>query len=299
MKKTASLGALLLALALPLAAQAETVFAGEVTAETAQVIAAPYGGLVEDVRVRVGDSVKIGDPIATVETAKTYASTDGTVSGVFAHEGDSADGVKTQYGALVYIEPINRFTLACSTEKGYNSSENRYIHIGETVFLKCTKDGSHQGRGVVTGLDEKDDGKFTVEVTGGEFYMAKPLISTAAATTRTPAALAAARSAERRPSPSTREGSVLKMHVKAGDTVERGELLFETVRGTLDGLYAPEKQVVSDVAGVIATVDAGNGATVEKDAKIATIYPNNAMQIKMVISEADLMDVTVGRQGRN
>lgn len=47
MKKTASLGALLLALALPLAAQAETVFAGEVTAETAQVIAAPYGGLVE------------------------------------------------------------------------------------------------------------------------------------------------------------------------------------------------------------------------------------------------------------
>ena len=237
MKKTASLGALLLALALPLAAQAETVFAGEVTAETAQVIAAPYGGLVEDVRVRVGDSVKIGDPIATVETAKTYASTDGTVSGVFAHEGDSADGVKTQYGALVYIEPINRFTLACSTEKGYNSSENRYIHIGETVFLKCTKDGSHQGRGVVTGLDEKDDGKFTVE---------------------------------------------------------RGELLFETVRGTLDGLYAPEKQVVSDVAGVIATVDAGNGATVEKDAKIATIYPNDAMQIKMVISEADLMDVTVG-----
>lgn len=49
------------------------------------------------------------------------------------------------------------------------------------------------------------------------------------------------------------------------------------------------------MAGVIATVDAGNGATVEKDAKIATIYPNNAMQIKMVISEADLMDVTVGR----
>ena len=50
------------------------------------------------------------------------------------------------------------------------------------------------------------------------------------------------------------EGSVLKMHVKAGDTVERGELLFETVTGTLDGLYAPDKQVVSDTAGVIATV---------------------------------------------
>ena len=215
MKKTATLGALLLALALPLAAQAETVFAGEVTAGTTQVIAAPYGGLVEDVRVRVGDSVKIGDPIATVETSKTYASTDGTVSGVFAREGDSADGVKTQYGALVYIEPINRYTLECSTEKGYNSSENRYIHIGESVFLKCTKDGSHQGRGVVTGLDEKEDNKFTVEVTGGEFYM--------------------------------------------GETVD---------------IYRSE-----DYASA---------------SRIGRGYPNNAMQIKMVISEADLMDVTVG-----
>ena len=293
MKKTATLGALLLALALPLAAQAETVFAGEVTAGTTQVIAAPYGGLVEDVRVRVGDSVKIGDPIATVETRKTYASTDGTVSGVFAREGDSADGVKTQYGALVYIEPINRYTLECSTEKGYNSSENRYIHIGESVFLKCTKDGSHQGRGV-TGLDEKDDNKFTVEVTGGEFYMGETVDIYRSGDYASASRIGRGTVGRTKTVAVNAEGSVLRMHVKAGDTVERGELLFETVTGTLDGLYAPDKQVVSDAAGVIATVDAGNGTSVEKDAKIATIYPNDAMQIKMVISEADLMDVTVG-----
>ena len=59
-------------------------------------------------------------------------------------------------------------------------------------------------------------------------------------------------------------------------------------------LSAKQRYVLSDTAGVIATVDAGNGTSVEKDAKIATIYPNDAMQIKMVISEADLMDVTVG-----
>ena len=33
-------------------------------------------------------------------------------------------------------------------------------------------------------------------------------------------------------------GSILKMHIGNGDFVERGELLFETVTGTLDGLYA-------------------------------------------------------------
>ena len=254
MKKTATLGALLLALALPLAAQAETVFAGEVTAGTTQVIAAPYGGLVEDVRVRVGDSVKIGDPIATVETRKTYASTDGTVSGVFAREGD----------------------------------------IGESVFLKCTKDGSHQGRGVVTGLDEKEDNKFTVEVTGGEFYMGETVDIYRSGDYASASRIGRGTVGRTKTVAVNAEGSVLKMHVKAGDTVERGELLFETVTGTLDGLYAPDKQVVSDAAGVIATVDAGNGTSVEKDAKIATIYPNDAMQIKMVISEADLMDVTVG-----
>ena len=81
MKKTASLGALLLALALPLAAQAETVFAGEVTAETAQVIAAPYGGLtsssvfcyIEDAPVRWREEISSYDDIpATEENAKRY-----------------------------------------------------------------------------------------------------------------------------------------------------------------------------------------------------------------------------------
>ena len=67
------------------------------------------------------------------------------VRGVFAREGDSADGVETQYGALVYIEPINRYTLECSTEKGYNSSENRYIHIGETCFSSAPRTEAIRG----------------------------------------------------------------------------------------------------------------------------------------------------------
>ena len=294
MKKKTLWAAALLALALPLAAQAETVFAGEVTAETTQVIAAPYGGLVEDMRVRVGDSVKIGDPIATLETTKTYASTDGTVSGVFAHEGDSADGVKNQYGALVYIEPMNRFTLACSTEKGYNSSENRYIHIGESIYLKCTKDGSHQGRGIVTAINAEDESKYTVEVTGGEFYMGETVDIYRNSEYETASRIGRGTVGRTQAVAVNGTGSVLRIHVKPGDTVERGELLFETVTGTLDGLYAPDTQVVSDVAGVVATVDASNGTSVEKDAKIATIYPSDDMQIKMVISEADLGDVSVG-----
>ena len=294
MKRIISMGmALWVAFALPIAS-AETVLAGQVTAQTTQVIAAPYGGLVENVRVRVGDMIHIGDPIATLETTKVYAQTEGTVSGVFANEGDNAKGIEQRYGALVYIEPINRFTLACSMEKAYNSSENRYLHIGEKVYLRCTKDRSHQGWGVLTAIDAEDENNFTVEVTGGAFYMGETVNIYRDSAYNGKSCIGRGTVGRTQTVAITGEGSVLRMHVRPGDTVERGELLFETVSGTLDGLYAPDKQVVSDAAGVIATVDAGNGATVEKDAKIATIYPNNAMQIKMVISEADLMDVTVG-----
>ena len=68
MKRIISMGmALWVAFALPIAS-AETVLAGQVTAQTTQVIAAPYGGGVENVRVRGGDMIHIGDPIATLET---------------------------------------------------------------------------------------------------------------------------------------------------------------------------------------------------------------------------------------
>ena len=289
----AAVFAAMLALA-PCAALGEAVFSGEVTAWDTRVISAPYGGNVSDIRVRVGDSVKIGDPIATVETTRVYALVEGSVSGVFAGEGDAAEGIQERYGALVYIEPINRFTLTCSTEKAYNSSENKYIHIGEVVYLSCTKDGSHQGRGIVSKIDAEDEAKFTVEVTGGEFYMGETVNIFRSPEYDQQTRIGRGTVGRTSPVAVKGEGSVLRMHVKAGDTVERGELLFETVSGTLDGLYAPDTQVVSDVEGVVASVDVKNGAGVEKGATIATIYPENTMQVKMVISEADLPDVKVG-----
>lgn len=282
------------ALLLPGAALCETMFSGEVTAGQKQVIAAPYGGIVQDVAVRVGDSVDIGDRIATVATTKVYAMTEGTISGVFANEGDAAADVKERYGALCYIEPINRFTLSASTEKAYNSSENRYIHIGETVYLSCTKDGTHQGRGVITAIDKENEDKYTVEVTGGEFYMGEtvgifrdPGYASSSrigrGTIQQNAAIAVKGS-----------GSVLKMHVAVGDQVERGELLFETVDGALDGLYAVDNHIVSGVAGVVASVDVTPGSEVAKGAKLITVYPEGSFQIEVLVSELDLNDIHEG-----
>lgn len=278
----------------PACALGDAMFSGEVTAGDTQVIVAPYGGIVENVAVREGDSVQIGDLIASLATNKVYAMTEGTVTGVFASEGDAAADIKERYGALVYIEPVNRYTISADTDKAYNSSENRYIHIGETVYLSCTKDGSHQGRGVVTAIDAEKEDAYTVEVTGGEFYMGETVAIYRDAEYTNESRIGRGTVDRTQPVAVNAEGSVLRIHVSAGDTVERGELLLETVSGTLDGLYAPGTQVVSDRKGVIASVDASNGTTVEKGAKIATIYPEDGLQVSMLISESDLMDVKVG-----
>ena len=63
------------------------------------------------------------------------------------------------------------------------------------------------------------------------------------------------------------------MHVKDGDTVERGQLLFETVEGTLDGLGVYGATVQSDVAGVIATTDPSDPRCYDSSAlAITTVF---------------------------
>ena len=89
-------------------------------------------------------------------------------------------------------------------------------------------------------------------------------------------------------------GSILKMHVQTGDSVERGQLLFESVSGTLDGLYAPGNEIRSEASGIVTAVDAGMGASVDKGGKLITYYPSDSMRIEIAVSEADLAYVVPG-----
>lgn len=286
--------AVLLAAALLAAvpAGAEMIFDGTVTGGETISVLAPFGGIVDDVAVQAGDRVTLGERIATIETTKVYASTDGTITGVFGEEGDDTEGITERYGAVLYIEPVNKYTISASTEKAYNRSENKFIHIGEKVYMICTADGTHQGTGIVTKIEE--GGKYTVEVNAGEFmleetvnifrksdYSASSRIGRGTVAATTPVAVKGS-------------GSILKMHVKNGDQVERGQLLFETVEGTLDGLYSPGADIFATVSGIVASLDAGAGASVAKGGKIATIYPDDELQVEIPVAETDLGSIYVG-----
>ena len=133
-------------------ALAQVTFQGTVVSSKTIVVNAPFGGIVDEINLRKGDPVKIGEPVATIRTTKVFAEMDGTVSGIFAREGDQCEGITERYGAEMYLEPVNRYVVSATTEKAYNSSETRYIHIGERVHLACTKDGTHVGTAVVTNV---------------------------------------------------------------------------------------------------------------------------------------------------
>ena len=297
MKGKRILAALMALCLLSCSALAELSFDGSVVSSGSKPVRAPFGGIVGDVKLRAGDLVKVGDTVASMLTTRVYAPQDGVVDSVFAQPGDGAEGITKRYGAVLYIEPVDRYTVAATTEKAYNSSTTKYVHIGERVYLCCTQDGSHRGSARVTGVESADEAgvtKYTLEVTGGDFYIGETVGIFRSADYASSSRIGRGVVGQATAIAVEGTGSILKMHVAAGDTVERGQLLFECVDGTLDGLYAGDSDVVCDVAGIVATVDVQNGATVTKDANLITVYPFDSLQIEAQVDALDIASIHPG-----
>ena len=298
-KSMLRVGALVLVLALLLGAPAlaQVTFNGKVISREAVTVNAPFGGLIDKLPLRKGDPVRVGDPVATIRTTKVYAQMDGIVSGIFASEGDKTEDITERYGGVMYIEPITRYVVTATTEKAYNSSDTKYVHIGEKVYLSCTKDGTHVGTAVVTSIsdvDESGNTPYKLEVTSGDFYMGETVGIYRDSAHSSETRIGRGTVGQHAAVAVKGSGSILKMHVQVGDHVERGEVLFETVEGVLDGLYAMDNVIYSPMDGIVATVDAVQGSAVEKNGKLISVYPEEALQIAIKVSELDLKEIHEG-----
>ena len=214
-------------------------------------------------------------------------------SGLYIEEGDKAEDVTERYGASLYIEPTNRYLIEATSEKAFTASENRYIHLGERVHLRCVTDGSHKGTGMVAALTEKG---FNIEVTGGDFYMGEKVDIYRKEDYSKESCVGRGVVGRAKPVAVKGAGSVLKIHVKNGDFVERGELLFETVEGVLDGLYAPDNQVLSPVTGIVASVEKKNGESIGKGDTLMNVMPASSLQVEFDVPEADLFTLQEGQK---
>ena len=274
------------------AALAESItFTGTVAASQTHEVYAPIGGAVASVECEAGQRVGAGDVILRLSTQKIYAEESGTVTGVFGQNGDSAETVAQKYGAVIYIEGESGYSIDASTDNAYNSTATKFVHVGESVYLECYSDGKHTGTGVITAIQGTD---YTVRVTSGEFLIGETVNvyrgSSAVSTSRI------GRGTLNRVNPTavTGSGSIVSFAVSAGDRVERGDLLFETLEGSFDGLYMSGSDIAAGVSGTISRIDAQAGGSVQKGNVVAVIYPESAMRIEAQVSEADLASIAEG-----
>ena len=294
MKSTRKSLAVLAALALLLspAALADSItFTGTVTASETYEVYAPIGGKVQAVTGDVGDHVDADTVLVELSTTKVYAEENGTVTGVFGQPGDSAETISGLYGAVVSIEGGSVYSIAASTTNAYNTTATKFVHVGENVYLSCYSDGSHTGTGVITAIEGTS---YTVRVTSGEFLVGETVNvyrgESAVSTKRI------GRGTLNRTSPTavTGSGSIVSIAVQPGDSVQRGDLLFETLDGDFDGLYMSGSAITAGISGTISQLNATQGSAVQKDDVVAVLYPDGAMRIEASVEEANLSSIHVG-----
>ena len=284
-------GALVCALLTP-CALAETIsFTGTVAAKSTSEVYAPIGGTVECVHAVAGQQVRAGDVLATLATTKVYAPEDGVVTGLFAQAGDNAETVAQRYGAVMYIEGASVYTISASTDNAYNTTENKFVHVGENVYLSCYSDGSHSGSGVITAIEGTG---YTVEVTSGEFLIGETVNVYRGESATTAERIGRGTLGRRNPTAVSASGSIVSIAVQDGDSVQKGDLLFETLEGSFDGYYMSGSEILATGDGVVAQIGLSQGGRLEKGSVAAVLYPEGAMQIQAQIAEANLGLIHVG-----
>ena len=274
------------------AAQAATLsLNGTVEAGVSVPVYAPIGGTVESVTAEKGVRVKAGDVLFTYRTEKTYASEDGTVTGVFAAAGDDAETVTAKYGADLYIEGDARYTISASISKAYGSVDSSFVHTGETVYLLCRNETSRQGAGIITAVDGSN---YTVLVTEGSFIAGDSVSIFRDEDFSEKLRVGRGTVARISPTAVDATGAVVNVAVKDGDTVKRGDLLMETLSGTFDGYEMTGTAVTAAEEGVITSVTAEAGATVSKGDIAFQIAPLSGMRVEAPITADDWKALNAG-----
>ena len=293
MKRFLKTVSVILSLMLLVSAAAETVsFDGSVKTLGSTPVTAPIGGTAGAVDWLEGRKIITGDAIVTLAPDTAKAPVSGTVTGIFACAGDDLDSVTSRYGAVLYIDPDAHYTVTTTTDNAYDAAENKYIRIGESVYLQGVNYTSHTGTGKVTAVSGTS---YTVSVdAGADFYPGEGVRIFRAADYSSRSRIGTGSISRVDPVAVTASGSLFTFSVQDGDHVDAGDSLFSYLSGTFDGLYSTGNVVYAPVSGIIETVNVTEGDVVQKDACIMTVCERDSLYIEFTVSESDLMYIAEG-----
>ena len=232
---------LLLAALLPACGALAEVYTGQTVAAATLRVEAEDGEALLEAQVRPGAQVCAGDVLASLATTRVFAGQDGTAVRLRAAEGDRVDG------AVLEIAPVSPYTVYCTVDGAYSSPETMLVHAGETLYARCTADGTHRAVGTVTRIDGDT---YELCVTGGTLYIGETVYlyrdADFSSSQRTGIGTVVASETETYEA----QGALLRLCVEEGAYVERGELLYEYAAEGRDALASP-------VDGVVLEADEG------------------------------------------
>lgn len=277
MKKMASMVfALALALLLTTGARADA-WSGQVEADAITLLTADSSGALTALDILPGQLVSKGDILGSVAVTRHFAPSDGTVAAIHFKVGD------TLKDTVVEIEPVSPYVIHCTLTDGV-SAENAAIHCGETLWMKCTSDGSHRAFGRVTSVEGSD---YQVEALGGELYIGET-VSLYRDTDFAKSSLVGRGTVVASETIAvTAEGTLTSLSVAQGARVERGQLLFTTAS-------AEETNLVAPCGGIVTEVLAQAGDSVQEQQALARIAADVALRAE--VSAEDLGRFQIGQR---
>lgn len=245
-------------------------------------------GNVNEIRCAVGDRVTQDRCIVTVTTTKVYAPVTGKVW-LWGSAGDKMDELTAQYGAAAYIEPSQPYTI--KTRAVDANGRAAEAHPGQRVYLICMTDGKKTGEGVITAVS---GGEFTVQVEQSNFEDSDVISIYTTADHAASNRIGRGNLTRAGISACGGTGYIVRTHVKSGDAVRKGDLMYETVEGgflpgaaRLDEIAVPED-------GVIAEMKVGRGQEMDDKTVVALLYPDAQMRVRALAPESALSDYRVG-----
>ena len=284
--KLSVFAALLLALSLCCAAAlGATANASIVAPETVKVVA-PFSGTLRPFDLTMGESVARGDVLFEIDTIPVYAQQAGTVAAVLAAEGDDASGVISRHGALAVIEPELALYIDASNKDAYDDDDNRYLHAGETLYLKC---GNEKGEGRVTSVNGKD---YIVEILDGSFDVDDTVRCFRESAMPSDSETGRGKVKRYADVSVQASGRVARVHVQPGDKVAVGDLLFEMIDAQSARDASPV--ITAPVSGAVTLMQAATGAQVYRGMLLCEIADLSALELSAEVDELDLSAIRVG-----